>query len=77
MRKASLLAIAAFCLGGTAIAQENLPETCRGNVSSAAYMAPDEAAKADLQCDIDRAERHPNYTVTSSINRISGTGGES
>ncbi|HBQ50283.1 MAG TPA: hypothetical protein DD728_15645 [Hyphomonas atlantica] len=57
MRKASLLAIAAFCLGGTAIAQENLPETCRGNVSSAAYMAPDEAAKADLQCDIDRAER--------------------
>jgi len=56
MRRPALIAITAICLAGTAAAEERLPDSCRGDISSAAYMAPEEAAQADLQCDIDRAD---------------------
>ena len=56
MTRFSLAAFGALLIAGSAQALETLPESCRGDVSGAAYMSHEETLQAELQCDLDRAD---------------------
>jgi hypothetical protein len=56
MKAFRILLLAGLLYAGAASADENPPESCRPKVAGTALALAGDAEKAQLQCDIDRAE---------------------
>ena len=56
MKAFQTLLLAGLLCGGAASAAEDPPESCRPKVAGTALALAGEAEKAQMQCDIDRAD---------------------
>ena len=55
MKRVLLLSLFAALLAGPALAQGEVPDSCKPRVAGVALALADEADAAQLQCDVDRA----------------------
>ena len=55
MNRFLLLPFLAACLATPALAEQEIPESCKPKVAGVALALADEADAAQLQCDVDRA----------------------